>query len=33
MKYVDAAGLVENFKKKYGWSKKKDAEETAEASK
>lgn len=36
MKYVDSAGRVEKFQKKYGWGKKKGeeaAEETAEASK
>jgi len=36
MKYVDSAGRVEKFQKKYGWGKKKEEEtagETAEASK
>ena len=35
MKYVDSAGRVEKFQKKYGWGKKDNeaAEETAEASK
>ena len=35
MKYVDSAGRVEKFQKKYGWGKKdkEAAEETAEASK
>jgi large subunit ribosomal protein L31 len=39
MKYVDSAGRVEKFQKKYGWGKKEakdekeSAEETAEASK
>ncbi len=33
MKFVDSAGRVEKFQKKYGWGKKEEAEETAEASK
>lgn len=37
MKYVDSAGRVEKFQKKYGWGKKNEekesSEETAEASK
>ena len=34
MKYVDSAGRVEKFQKKYNWGKKKEAsEETAEAAK
>ncbi len=29
-KYVDTAGRVEKFQRKYGWGKKKDADATAE---
>ena len=32
MKYVDSAGRVEKFQKKYNWGKKKDTAEAATAT-